>query len=282
MSDGGKLYSELGPYAIVPEWVLDADVSDRAVRLYARLARYATRDGKAFPSRRTMSERLRCSLDSIDRAMRELVAIGALEKTARYREGTRSRTSNDYVLRAVPSRTRAATRGRTDAAGVAAPVRHHEREKTNEDRERSNDLSREGGVKELVDALELEGVTLPRAKSPRAAAMKLIRELEAIGATPESIAQASKAYRAHALLGARGIPITVPALVKWYDALIAPPRAAAPRREAAERFVRQVGFEYGEPALRDELGRFKLEAGDVEWLVGLAVAVAFEREQGAA
>jgi hypothetical protein len=47
-------------FAIIDEWVLDLDISDRALRLYACLLRYADKDThKAFPSRKTLSERLR-------------------------------------------------------------------------------------------------------------------------------------------------------------------------------------------------------------------------------
>jgi hypothetical protein len=35
----GKVYGER--FAVVPEWVLDSDISDRAFRLYAVLARHA-------------------------------------------------------------------------------------------------------------------------------------------------------------------------------------------------------------------------------------------------
>ena len=72
-------------FAIIDEWVLDLPVSDRAIRLYAVLARYADHDThKAFPSRRTLAERLRCSMKSVDRAVQELVDYGALSKQQRF------------------------------------------------------------------------------------------------------------------------------------------------------------------------------------------------------
>ena len=56
-------------FAIIDEWLLDLDISDRAVRLYAVLARYADSETlKAYPSRGTLAERLRCSKASVDRA----------------------------------------------------------------------------------------------------------------------------------------------------------------------------------------------------------------------
>jgi hypothetical protein len=71
-------------FAIIDEWLLDLPVSDRAIRLYAILARYADNEThKAFPSRATLAERLNCSLASVDRAATELVTHGAMSKRLR-------------------------------------------------------------------------------------------------------------------------------------------------------------------------------------------------------
>jgi len=71
-------------FAILDEWLLDLDISDRAVRLYAVLARYADNDThKAYPSRETLAARLRCSTKSVDRAALELVEQGAMTKQQR-------------------------------------------------------------------------------------------------------------------------------------------------------------------------------------------------------
>ena len=72
-------------FAIIDEWLLDLDISDRAVRLYAVLARYADSEThKAYPSRGTLAERLRCSKASVDRAAQELVDAGAMTKKQRH------------------------------------------------------------------------------------------------------------------------------------------------------------------------------------------------------
>ena len=65
-------------FAIVPEWVLDADISDRAVRLYAVLRRYANVRLMSRPSRAKLAIRMRASLSSVDRALRELETLGAV------------------------------------------------------------------------------------------------------------------------------------------------------------------------------------------------------------
>jgi hypothetical protein len=71
-------------FAILDEWVLNLPVSDRAIRLYAILARYADKDThRAYPSRATLADRLNCSLASVDRASSELVAHGAMSKQLR-------------------------------------------------------------------------------------------------------------------------------------------------------------------------------------------------------
>lgn len=86
------------PFAMVPEWVLEhPDLSDRAVRLYGLLARSADREGRAFPGRKRLADRLRCSATSVDRAVAELVAVDAVASRPRSRPDG-SRTSNDYYV----------------------------------------------------------------------------------------------------------------------------------------------------------------------------------------
>lgn len=71
-------------FAIIDEWLLDLPISDRAIRLYAILARYADNEThKAYPSRATLADRLNCSLASVDRAATELVTHGAMSKRLR-------------------------------------------------------------------------------------------------------------------------------------------------------------------------------------------------------
>jgi hypothetical protein len=129
-------------FAIVPEWLLDAEISDAAVRLYAVLLRYGQTSGARMPSRSTLARRLhKKSTDSVDRAMKGLVGIGAVNIEHRYDGG--QRLTNAYHLRtsgpagtdpSTPadggSRRLAATRkktargGRADAAGAAADSGH--------------------------------------------------------------------------------------------------------------------------------------------------------------
>jgi hypothetical protein len=129
-------------FSIVPEWVLDAAISDAAVRLYAVLLRFGQTSGARMPARSTLARRLhKKSTDTVDRAMRELVEIGAVVVQHRFDGG--QRLTNNYLVRTSrpnrsgSGRTNAATGsaavtstpegdgGRIVAATVAAPVRHN-------------------------------------------------------------------------------------------------------------------------------------------------------------
>jgi hypothetical protein len=124
-------------FAIVPEWVIDAEISDSAFRLYSVLLRYGQSSGARMPSRATLARRLKKrSVDSVDRAMRELVAAGAVV-VERRRRGRQNLTNRYHVLTSAPGgRSNAATRvgkagsriasgtpGRVAAAGVVASLR---------------------------------------------------------------------------------------------------------------------------------------------------------------
>lgn len=88
---GGNKFSQ------VPEWVLDADISDGAFRLYAALLRYADQDtGRAYPARSTLATRLHKTPKSIDRYLKELSEIGALKIHARFEKGQQK--SNNYTV----------------------------------------------------------------------------------------------------------------------------------------------------------------------------------------
>ena len=146
--------SDLGRFAIVPDWVLRSSISDRAVRLFALLARYADRERhEAFPSRQTLAQALNASTDSVDRATKELVVIGAVQVEHR-RNSSGDPTSNLYRLMYVksdsegslsqsPGRITAATGSRTTAETVAAAMRHRRRTTVTRQRSSEEDLSAE-------------------------------------------------------------------------------------------------------------------------------------------
>lgn len=87
-------------FSIIPEWVIDAEISDRAIRIYGILARYADNETlQAFPSRDLIAKRAHCHPKSVDRALEELIGIGAVLK--HHRKSGNGFMSNIYTLRRV-------------------------------------------------------------------------------------------------------------------------------------------------------------------------------------
>jgi hypothetical protein len=81
-----EVSSQMGPFSIVPEWVLDRGLSPTALKLYIVMARFADwQTGMAFPSRETLADRMGCSLKTVDRAVQELVALECVKKIPRGR-----------------------------------------------------------------------------------------------------------------------------------------------------------------------------------------------------
>jgi len=84
--DAGTLVVE-AYFAIVPEWVIDVDISDAAYPRYSDLLRYGQWAGTRMPSRALLARRLKKrSVDSVDRVLKELVGIGAVVVERRRRE----------------------------------------------------------------------------------------------------------------------------------------------------------------------------------------------------
>jgi hypothetical protein len=119
-------------FAMVPELVID-HCSCRAVHLYSVLALYVNwGDNKgAWPSKATLAARLKCTVPTIDTAMKELVGLGVVKVIPRFRkqdeqtgEVTLSlhqeegfqQTSNTYLL------TRGGQTGNTPPPKPACPL----------------------------------------------------------------------------------------------------------------------------------------------------------------
>ena len=114
----GSLVVEEQHFAVVPEWVIDAELSDAAFRLYSLLLRYGNGSGSRMPSRRLLAQRLHRSTDSIDRAMRELVDVGIVR--VEHRRRGRLNLTNRYHLRTTDPRG-AGEGGRSPAATLDGP-----------------------------------------------------------------------------------------------------------------------------------------------------------------
>jgi len=174
--------TDTGPFAIVPEWVLG--LSGNAVKLYAVLRRFADDEtGVAWPSRKTLGERMTCSVDTVDRILRELEQAGAVVIQNRVTEAG-DLTSNLYHVRTVRQGSRnnavtglgmdAATGSRTDAAENDS---HPEREPTKRDSSSKKEIT-DAFVQEMVRIHPLIDVSqhIERAKSHPAFAEKVDRQ----------------------------------------------------------------------------------------------------------
>ena len=100
VGDADTLVVEEPRFAIVPEWMIDADVNDAAFRLYSLLLRYGNASGSRMPARPTLARRLRRSVDAVDRAMRQLTQAGIVR--VEHRRHGEVFLSNRYHVRTSP------------------------------------------------------------------------------------------------------------------------------------------------------------------------------------
>lgn len=134
MIDVATPVGEVGPWGLVPAWVLQAKdprgrgLSGADLRVYVALRTYADRDGKAFPQVQTISHRADVSQRAAERAVGRLRDLGLLTSTRRYR-GDGSISGCDYTLVDVqPEATVMATPWFTedledfDTSAILAPV----------------------------------------------------------------------------------------------------------------------------------------------------------------
>jgi Helix-turn-helix domain len=85
-------------FAIIPEWVLQANISATAIRLYCVLRRRADKNSfQCHPNRKTLAKDLQVgSVSTVDRAMKELESIGAVKIA--HRKNGEEYTSNLYTV----------------------------------------------------------------------------------------------------------------------------------------------------------------------------------------
>lgn len=88
--------SDIGPFAMVPEWLLDAGVSGNAIKLFAVLHRHEG-EGGIYPSRKRLAAKMGCSVDTVDRVIKELAEAGAITIQHR-RDEHGDPATNFYVL----------------------------------------------------------------------------------------------------------------------------------------------------------------------------------------
>ena len=126
-SDSTSLPDNAFTFSIIPEWVLDAEISHGAVRLYGILARYSDADGVSWPSRTTLANRLRCTPITIDRWAAELVKVEALTIRRRKGESTNNNLTNLWTIHRVA--TQMLLPDNTNDTRVGSSVLHRTRTK---------------------------------------------------------------------------------------------------------------------------------------------------------
>jgi hypothetical protein len=88
-------------FAIIPEWVLYAPISDAAKTLYGLLARIGGSEGDGYVTKAKLGERMDKSPRHIVRLIRELQAIGALTTFQRFGPDNGQR-ANGFQLKVTP------------------------------------------------------------------------------------------------------------------------------------------------------------------------------------
>lgn len=107
---------------MVPEELLEADLSATAVRLYGLLLRCPVVDGAHVQSRTRLAERLHRSLDTVDRAVSALVDAGWIQVAHRFSDG--QQIANAYVVMPIPTdgHEQVVSPQRSTSAAVSASV----------------------------------------------------------------------------------------------------------------------------------------------------------------
>jgi DNA-binding transcriptional MocR family regulator len=78
-NDKAEIHVDPLPFQQIPNWVFESDVSATAIKLYLVLRKNGdNKRGTSFWSRRKLAEQLGTSTNTMDRAKKELIEMGAL------------------------------------------------------------------------------------------------------------------------------------------------------------------------------------------------------------
>lgn len=181
-------------FVIIPEWILLANISDKAKVLYGNLWKYADRDtNKCFPSRATLAKNMNCSKSSIDRVLKELIDIKAVSVQNRPPKENGANQSNLYTLKTIrPVLIDEDTPSSTDKDTPVVldnDLTITNRTKTNRTKERKRDFIFE----ELCNQCDIDWTKAPRGELGRV--QRATKELKEVGATVEQIKNVSNWYK---------------------------------------------------------------------------------------
>lgn len=94
-------WSDGGAFGVTPEWVLRSDAKPTAKLLYAFLALYAGAEDATFRGKTGLARDLNASATTVERAIADLVRIGALSVEERIGENG-ARLANGYTVHVSP------------------------------------------------------------------------------------------------------------------------------------------------------------------------------------
>ena len=116
--------SDIGPFAIVPLWLIQSGVTPGAVTCFALMwAKWADKEGECWPSHTSIAREMEVTERSVKRYLAELSEVGAVMVVNRLRDDG-SQTSNLYLLNA--SRPDTGVRG----GGHQLPTNHTQKNQT--------------------------------------------------------------------------------------------------------------------------------------------------------
>jgi predicted transcriptional regulator len=198
-------------FSMIPEWLLDINISARAYQVYGALAKYASNSTKeTFVSQQTLAERLNCARSTIQAAVVELKEKGCIVVQERYDE-TGHQKSNNYILQWQPP---AYYKGNTFEDVKKKEIV----EDTGFSLDSSLDIKKPKTIviddiwKPLIDVCGFDPKEKTKMYGSWKEAVKLLKEKNA---TPDDIYEKSRKYR----LRFPDAELTPHALEKWWEAL---------------------------------------------------------------
>ena len=102
-NDKVEIHVEPLPFQQIPNWVFESDISPTAIKLYLVLRKNGdNKRGTSYYSRKKLAEQLGFSANTVDRAKKELIDIGAICQINRKNENG-DWTSNMYHIHTNPN-----------------------------------------------------------------------------------------------------------------------------------------------------------------------------------
>ncbi len=180
-------------WAPVPESLIyDADMSDKAVRVYAALMRHGLDPSSCYPSHARLADLIGCAARSVQRPLRDLEQAGWIERVRRLDESGQ-RISDGFHVHTLNAQERAPTAllsaegTRADARTVRAETRA-EREQVNESNgTKAPDETRQRAT-QIVDKVWERSD--PKPATPYIGCVKIAEKLLKAGHDPQDIGRA--------------------------------------------------------------------------------------------